>query len=102
MTTIDDIREYHLCGPRAALAPVSPDDYGFLYWLSTSDPASYTWRYHGIVLPYEAFVSQLHSGVLSQFVVRSLSGAGSVGGAVAFAVVGRAVLPASPQDAKPG
>jgi RimJ/RimL family protein N-acetyltransferase len=54
--------------------PVTPNDYGFLFQIATSEANSPRWRYHGEVPGYEAFVQHLYAGVLAQFVVRQPSG----------------------------
>ena len=61
------------------LLPVTPAHYEFLYWLSVSDFSALRWRYRGQLPPFEVFVQQLHSDVLTHFVVwdearESLSG----------------------------
>lgn len=53
---------------RVVLAPVTPDSYQFLYFLSTNT-ASWRWRYRGLIPPFEAFVQQINADVLTHFIV---------------------------------
>jgi RimJ/RimL family protein N-acetyltransferase len=84
LESVHDPGAVSLVGDTVALVPVRPDDYQYLYWLSSSEEISYRWRFRGQVLPYEAFVQQLNAGVFVQFVVRLRSDNSPAGHVLAY------------------
>ena len=58
-----------LDGRRVKLRPVTPDDYRFLYEISTSTDNLVRWRYRGSTPAPEAFAQSLWQGVQAQFVI---------------------------------
>jgi len=58
-----------LQGRRFSLLPVVPEYHRSLYRLCVADRNNFRWRYQGVIPSFEVFERQLHSSVLSQFVV---------------------------------
>lgn len=52
-----------------ALRVITPDDYQFLFLLSTSPELSHRWRYRGLTPSFQGFVENLFDSVLCQFIV---------------------------------
>lgn len=57
-----------LSGERVRLEPMTRERLSFVYHLSTTDPASFRWRYRGRVPTPEAFEAEFMPGVLTHFV----------------------------------
>ncbi|HCT81082.1 MAG TPA: hypothetical protein DGT23_31845 [Micromonosporaceae bacterium] len=66
------------------LAPIIPDDFGFLYALAISPETGFRWRYRGSIPPIDRFKSELWNMVLLQFVVRRIEDDRPVGHVVAY------------------
>lgn len=56
-------------GKTVLLRPVTPEDYPFLYWLTTNPELTFRWRFRGGMPRFERFVETLWNEVLVQFVV---------------------------------
>lgn len=66
------------------LAPIIPDDLGFLYALAIDPETGFRWRYRGSIPPFERFKAELWNQVLLQFVVRRIEDNLPVGHVVAY------------------
>ena len=66
------------------LAPMIPEDLGFLYALAVEPETGFRWRYRGSVPPIERFKAELWNQVLLQFVVRRVDDDQPVGHVVAY------------------
>jgi len=66
------------------LRPVTPDDYAYLYALTTGPEASLRWRYHGLAVSPEAFEESLWNGVTVQFIAASIASGEPLGLVVAY------------------
>jgi hypothetical protein len=58
-------------GHRFSLVPLMPSHYHALYELSVNEIASFRWRYHGGIPPYQVFEQTLYHNVLVQFAIVS-------------------------------
>ncbi len=70
--------------PALRLAPLMPEDLGFLYALAVQPETGFRWRYRGSVPPIERFKAELWNQVLIQFVVRRIEDDLPVGHVVAY------------------
>ncbi|WP_117215473.1 GNAT family N-acetyltransferase [Allorhizocola rhizosphaerae] len=70
--------------PALRLAPLTPDDLGFLYALAVEPETGFRWRYRGSIPPIERFKAELWNQVLIQFVVRRIEDDLPVGHVVAY------------------
>lgn len=66
------------------LAPIAPDDMGFLYSLAVGAETGFRWRYRGSIPPFDRFTAELWNQVLMQFVVRRVEDDRPVGHVVAY------------------
>jgi RimJ/RimL family protein N-acetyltransferase/aryl carrier-like protein len=66
------------------LAPIAPDDLGFLYLLAVGPETGFRWRYRGSIPPFERFQAELWNQVLLQFVARHRQDDAPVGHVVAY------------------
>lgn len=66
------------------LAPIIPDDLGFLYALAVQPETGFRWRYRGSIPQFERFQAELWNQVLLQFVVRRIDNDQPVGHVVAY------------------
>lgn len=56
-------------GRRFSLVPLTPEYHRAVYQLSVRDIASFRWRYHGAIPPYQVFEQSLYTNVLVQFAI---------------------------------
>ncbi|HZN17535.1 MAG TPA: phosphopantetheine-binding protein [Micromonosporaceae bacterium] len=70
--------------PALRLAPIIPDDMGFLYALAIDPETGFRWRYRGSIPPFERFKAELWNQVLLQFVVRRIEDDMPIGHVVAY------------------
>ncbi|HET8657508.1 MAG TPA: GNAT family N-acetyltransferase [Micromonosporaceae bacterium] len=70
--------------PALRLAPIIPDDLGFLYALAIDPETGFRWRYRGSIPPFDRFKAELWNQVLLQFVVRRIEDDMPIGHVVAY------------------
>src|SRR5207248_435856 len=73
-----------LIGKRVSLRTIVPQDYDFLYELSTSSELGFRWRHRGTTPSPESFVQNLWHGVLAQFVIETTGGGDPIGYITSF------------------
>lgn len=62
-------RQLDLVGQQVSLRPVTPDDYGYLYYLAMDPSVSFRWRLRNTTPSFDVFKQSLHQNVLCQYMV---------------------------------